>query len=108
MPTMKISLSAKVAIGTFLIASVGVVIISFLSFHLMTKYFKENSLNSLNFELQEYVKNMKSDIDKIVYDANILKQSDNIIAFYRASINNYSYDAVTNTTRKTIITPLIN
>ena len=99
---MRISLSAKVAIGTFIIATIGVVLISIMSFSLMTKYFKENSLQSLKFELQEDVKSIKSNIDKVVYDANIVSKDDDIIAYYRAFKNKYYYDAVTNTTLESI------
>ncbi len=95
---MRISLSTKVAIGTFIIATIGVVLISIMSFSLMTKYFKENGLQSLKFELQEDTKRIKSNIEKVVYDANILAQNDDIIAYYRAFKNRYYYDAVTNTT----------
>ena len=99
---MRISLSSKVAIGTFIIATIGVVLISIMSFSLMTKYFKDNSLQSLQFELQEDIKSIKSNIDKVVYDANILSKDDDILAYYRAFKNKYYYDAVTNTTLDSI------
>jgi len=99
---MKISLSTKVAIGTFIIATIGVVLISFMSFSLMTKYFKDNSLQNLKFELQEDIRNIKLSIEKVVYDANIISKDDDIIAYYRAFKNKYYYDAVTNTTLDSI------
>ena len=95
---MRISLSAKVAIGTFIIATIGVLLISFMAFSLMTKYFRDNTLQSLQFELQEDVKNIQASIEKVVYDARIISQDDDIIAYYRAFNNRYHYDAVTNTT----------
>ncbi|WP_457748380.1 ATP-binding protein [Sulfurimonas sp.] len=103
---MKISLSTKVAIGTFITASLAVAIVSFLSFHLMTKYFKQNSLANLRFELKEDSKNIKSSINKVVYDAQILSKTDTLIAFYRAYNNKYNYDAITNTTLEDIINSL--
>jgi len=103
---MRISLSTKVAIGTFIIATIGVILISFMSFSLMTKYFKDNSLQSLKFELQEDIKNIKSSIDKVVYDAKIISQDDDLVAYYRAFKNKYYYDAVTNTTLDGITTSI--
>lgn len=103
---MKINLSTKVAIGTFIIATIGVIIISFMSFSLMTKYFKDNNLQNLKFELQEDIKNIKSNINKVVYDAKIISQDDDITAYYRAFNNKYYYDAVTNTTLEGITTSI--
>lgn len=95
---MRISLSTKVAIGTLIIASIGVILISFIAFSLMQEYFKQNSLQNLEFELKEDKKSIQSRIDKIIYDATILSNNDNIIAYYRAFNNKYHYDSVTNTT----------
>ncbi len=103
---MRISLSTKVAIGTFITASIAVAMVSFLSFHLMTKYFKQNSLASLCFELKEDSKSIKSSINKIVYDGYILSKTDTLRAFYRAYENKYNYDAKTNNTLQTLTNSL--
>ncbi|ADN08687.1 sensor histidine kinase [Sulfurimonas autotrophica] len=100
---MRISLSTKVAIGTFIIAAIGVVTIALLSYSLMTEYFKQNSLENLQFELKEDARSINGSINKLVYDAKILSKDDDIIAFYRAFNNKYNYDAVTNRTLAGII-----
>ena len=92
--SVRISLSAKVAMGTFIIATIGVLLISFMSFSLMTKHFKDNSLKSLQFELNEDIKSIKSSIDKMVYDAKSISEDDDIIAYYRAFRDKTHHDAV--------------
>ena len=103
---MRISLSSKVAIGTFIVAIVGVVIIAFLSFSLMTQYSKKNSLAHLNFELTQDKQSIDNDIKKVIYDANILSKDEDVKAYSRAFYNNYNYDAITNRTLKGIQTSL--
>jgi len=99
---MKISISSKVAIGTFIIAGVGVLMISFLSYSLMMHYFKQSTLNSLNYELQDNIQSVHDDIERVVSDATLISQDDDLIAYYRAFNNNYHYDSVTNTTLEEI------
>ena len=106
MTAMKISLSSKVAIGTFITAAIGVIIIAFLSFNLMTQYSKKNSLKSINFELLQDKKSIDNDIKKIVYDANILSKNEDVAAYSRAFHNLYNYDARTNRTLEGIETSL--
>jgi len=65
---MQISLSLKVAIGTFFIAGIGVVLISILSFTQIREYVKENMLTSLQFELEEDAKQINNDINSMKKD----------------------------------------
>jgi len=95
---MKISLPSKVAIGSFVIAGIGIFVISFLSYNLMVQYFKSNILDNLHFELIQDAKKVKEDIDRIRYDEQLVINDDNIKAFYRAYNNKYHYDAKTNMT----------
>jgi len=95
---MKISLPTKVAIGSFIIAGIGIFVISFLSYNLMVEYFKSNILDNLHFELMQDAKKIKEDIDRIRYDEQLVINDDNIKAFYRAYNNKYHYDAITNMT----------
>jgi len=95
---MKISLPTKVAIGSFVIAGIGIFVISFLSYSLMVDYFKSNILDNLHFELMQDAKKIKEDIDRIRYDEQLIINDDNIKAFYRAYENKYHYDATTNMT----------
>ena len=99
---MRINLSTKVALGTFVIATIGVILISFMSFSLMTKHFQKNSLKNLKFELNEDIKNIQSSIKKMVYDAKSISEDDDIIAYYRAYQNKNHYDVVTKSTLKNI------
>ena len=95
---MKISLPTKVAIGSFVIAGIGIFVISFLSYSLMVDYFKSNILSNLHFELIQDAKKIKEDIDRIRYDEQLVINDDNIKAYYRAYQNKYHYDATTNMT----------
>ena len=95
---MRISLSLKVAIGTFFIAGIGVLLVSILSFVQNREYVKENILSSLRLELKEDAKQIKSDINSMVKDVNLLINSEQIAAIYRAVNNKYNYDAVSNET----------
>ena len=95
---MKISLPTKVAIGSFVIAGIGIFIISFLSYSLMVEYFKNNILDNLHFELMQDAKKIKEDIDRIRYDEQLIINDDNIKAYYRAYNNRYHYDSQTNMT----------
>jgi len=95
---MKISLSTKVGIGSFIIAGLGIIIISYLSYTLISEYLKENTLNNLEFELKQDAKSIKENIDNVRYDAQLLANDENIEALFRAFNNNYHYDAITNAT----------
>jgi len=95
---MKISLPTKVAIGSFIIAGIGILIISLLSYNLMVDYFKNNILDNLHFELMQDAKKIKEDIERIRYDEQLIINDDNIKAFYRAYNNKFHYDAKTNMT----------
>jgi len=95
---MKISLPSKVAIGSFIVAGMGILIVSFLSYNLMVEYFKNNILDNLEFELTQDTKKIKENIDRVHYDAQLLTNDDNLKAFYRAYNNKYHYDAQTNMT----------
>ena len=99
---MKISLSAKVAIGTFVIAGIGVIAISFLSYSQITEYFKQNILVSLSAEVDDDVKIIQRDIASVKNDINLLVINENIQAIKRASKNRYHYDAVSNETLLTL------
>ncbi|WP_434658537.1 ATP-binding protein [Sulfurimonas sp. NW9] len=95
---MRISLSTKVAIGTFIIATVGILVIVFLSFSLMMQYSKENSLEHLNFELKQNKESIHNDIQQVIYDAKVLSKNEDVAAYSRAFYNPYNYDKKTNRT----------
>lgn len=95
---MKISLSIKVAVGTFFIAGVGVLLVSILSFTQISSFIKENMLSALRFELNEDAKQINSDIDGMKKDVRLLINNENIEAIYRAGNNPYNYDAQSNDT----------
>jgi len=95
---MKISLSYKVAIGTFFIAGIGILLVSFLSFIQIRDYVKENMLSSLEYELGEDSKQINKDIETMKKNVKLLINSEQIAAIYRAKNNKYNYDAVSNET----------
>ncbi len=95
---MKISLSVKVAIGTFIIAGVGILLVSVLSFTQIREYVKENMLSSLSFELDEVAKQINKDIEGMKKDVRLLVNNEQIAAIYRAKTNRYNYDAASNET----------
>jgi signal transduction histidine kinase len=99
---MKISLSIKVAIGTFIIAGIGVIFVSLLSYSQITEYFKENILVSLSHEVANDAKIIQKDILGVQNDINLLVTNENIQAIERASENRYHYDAVSNETLLTL------
>ena len=95
---MKISLSTKVALGTFVIAGLGVLLVSLLSYTQISEYFKQNILSSLNFELNDSVHVIKKNLEDVKKDVNLLASNENIESIYRAINNRYHYDAVSNDT----------
>lgn len=97
---MKISLSTKVALGTFFVAGIGVLMVAFLSYAQISSYFKENILNTLAFELKDNIEIMKKNITDIKKDAKLLKFNKNIAPIKRSLENNYHYDAKSNKTLK--------
>jgi len=99
---MKISLSLKVAIGTFFIGGLGVLLVSILSFTQISTYIKENMLSALEFELDEDAKQIKNDINGMKKDVKLLINSEQIEAIYRAIHNRYNYDAQSNETLSTL------
>ena len=99
---MKISLSIKVAVGTFVIAGIGVVAVSLLSYSQITEYFKQNILVSLSAEVEDNTKIILRDIESVKNDINLLVTNENIEAIKRASKNRYHYDAVSNETLATL------
>jgi len=99
---MKISLSSKVAMGTFIIAGVGVILIAFLSYSLMRDYFKQNTLDNLSMELNQDARTIKENLDRVNYDIHLLASDDNVKALYRAYTNKYRYDEQTNSTYDSI------
>ena len=95
---MKTSISVKVAIGTFVIAGLGVLIFALLSYTQVSKYFQQNLLNSLVFEVNEYSKTIHENMQSMKYDVRLLANDENIEAIIRATKNKYGYDAKTNST----------
>lgn len=91
---MKIGLSFKVAIGTFFIAGVGVLLISILSYTQIRGYIKENMLSSLQQELNEDVKQIIQDIDNMKKDVKLLVDNEEIGAIFRAIKSGQNYDNV--------------
>jgi len=82
---MKISLSQKVAIGTFFIAGIGVLLITIVSFDQVKRYVRKNILRSLKFELFENEKQLNKDISDIKKDIRLLINSEQISEIYRAT-----------------------
>ena len=97
---MKISISTKVAIGTFFIAGFGILIFAFLSYSQVSAYFQQNLLNSLEFELNQDHKSMEKDLQSAKYDIKLLTKYDSMKAIIRATNNKNHYDSVTNNTLK--------
>ena len=95
---MRISLSTKVAIGTFITAGIGVLLVSFLSYTQMSAYFKQNILNSLKFELSDDIQALNSNLTEVKNDVSLLIINENILAIQRASKSKYHYDTKSNET----------
>jgi len=95
---MKISLSTKVALGTFVTAGLGILVVSFLSYSQISDYFKKNILSSLEFELSDDVQSINTNIEQVKNDVSLLILNENVPAIQRASANKYHYDAKSNET----------
>ena len=95
---MKISLSTKVALGTFVTAGIGVLFVSFLSYTQISEYFKHNILNSLVAELSDNAQSIQRNITDVKKDVTLLLNNENIYAIERASHNRYHYDEQSNET----------
>jgi len=98
---MRISLSTKVALGTFISAGIGILLISLLSYTLMSNYFKQNALNTLKHEMQQDVKSIKENIDSVYYNINILSKDENLKVLQRAFQSPQKFDTGTNTPYET-------
>ncbi|MEA3383218.1 MAG: ATP-binding protein [Campylobacterota bacterium] len=93
---MKIKISTKVAIGSFLVAGIGVLIFAYLSYSQISDYFKQNLLYHLSVELESDTKDMKNSIKSIKDDVKTLAESNEILGYIRAYKNKYHYDAFEN------------
>ncbi len=93
---MKIKLSTKVALGSFLVAGIGLLIFASLSYSQITKYFKANLLHHMAVELQNNAQDIKKSLKDITHDVFTLANSEEIIGIVRTSKNKYHYDEVEN------------
>ena len=75
---MKIKISSKIAIGSFLIASLGIFIITYLSYVQVSGYFKENLLEHLSVEFQHDSNHIKRELNSIKNDVLIISKSKSI------------------------------
>ncbi len=93
---MKIKLSTKVAIGSFVVACIGVIIFALLSYSQITKYFQENILRYLSVDVENNANDIESSIKNITHDVLTLSKSENIQKVMCASQNKFDYDAAKN------------
>jgi|GEM_PF-5400072 len=75
---MKIKISSKVALSSFLIAGVGIFTIAYLSFYQINGYFKENLLKHLSIEFKYDANFINNKIDIIKNDLLIISESKSI------------------------------
>ena len=93
---MKIKLSFKVALGSFLVAGVGVLFFAYLSYSQITQYFKTNLLHHLSVELEGDVKDIEYSLKNMQNDVKTITNSEEILGLVRASKNRFHYDEVEN------------
>ena len=93
---MKIKLATKVAVGSFLVAGIGVLIFAFLSYSQITKYFKNNMLYHLSIELDNDANDIEQSINSIVDDVLMISKSEEIKGIIRTLENKFHYDEVEN------------
>jgi PAS domain S-box-containing protein len=93
---MKIKLSTKVAIGTFLVAGLGVLFFAYLSYTQITQYFKDNVIRHLSVDVENNANDIRNAINIISHDVKQLATSEEVKGILRASKNGFNYDAVEN------------
>jgi len=93
---MKIKLSTKVALGSFFIAGVGVLIFAYLSYSQISGYFKQNLLYHLSVELESNANDITDAIKSLKDDIKAISTSEEIEGYIRTSKNKYHYDAEEN------------
>jgi len=93
---MKIKLSTKVALGTFLVAGLGVLLFAYLSYSQITQYFKENVVRHLSVDVQNNANDIENAIKLITHDVKQLASSEEMSGVLRATQNGYNYDALEN------------
>jgi len=93
---MRIKLSTKVALGSFLVAGIGVLIFAFLSYSQITKYFKVNMMNHVSAELDSNADDIQDALADIVHDTLVMSKSEEIQGLIRAYTNKFHYDSVEN------------
>jgi len=93
---MKIKLSTKVALGSFVVAGIGVLIFALLSYSQITKYFHDNILRHISVDVENNANDIQASIKNITHDVLMLSKSENIAGVIRASQNRFEYDAVEN------------
>ena len=93
---MKIKLSTKVALGSFVVAGVGVIIFALLSYSQITQYFQENILRQISVDVENNANDIKASVQDITNDVLMLSKSENVKGVIRASQNKFDYDAVEN------------
>lgn len=96
MAVMRIRLSTKMALGSFLVAGVGVFLFAFFSYSQVSEYFKANMLRKLSVDIDSNTQEIKQAIDHISEDILILSKSNILKGLIRASENKFHYDSVEN------------
>ena len=89
---MKIKISSKVALSSFLIAGLGIFTIAYLSFYQINGYFKENLLKHLSMEFKYDSNFINNKIDIIKNDILIISESKSFNSLIKLKKDDINYN----------------
>jgi len=92
MKTIKLKLSTKIAIFTFLFSVFGITTLATISYYQSQNIFKTNLVNSLNFETKKTSATIEKKIIEIKKDILFLSSSEPILGIKRTTLNKYNFD----------------
>jgi len=95
---MRINISQKVALTTFLTAGAGVLVFASLTFMEVSGYFKQNLLSSLSQTVQSDANEIINSMNELENDILSLSKNEAISGMIRADANKFKYDAIENAT----------
>jgi C4-dicarboxylate-specific signal transduction histidine kinase len=92
MINIKINVSLKIAILTFVLSLFGVGSLAFISYQQSNEIFKDNLVNSTKFEVEKISSNIQKKIDEALKDLLFAANSEPIYGILRTTRNNYNFD----------------
>ena len=92
MKNIKVKLTTKIAIATFLLSILGISIVAFISYKYSSKTFQHNLTDTIGFQVEKLSLNIKKEIEDVKKDLLYTSKSDPIAGILRTTNNKYNFD----------------